>query len=287
MGRARAETGGSVVLSRRCVRARGCCSADIRGQYLAAARDGKRIHDSLQLAISLDPSLGDAYFGLGLYHYYAAIAPARGAHPEHADVPARRRSRGRAQGDGADPQQGLAAARRSRLSASPDLSVVRDAADDGAAPDRRTAHALSDTIRCSTCGSPRCRANYIRNHQAALQTYRSMLDAARAGRIAAPAMSEVHARLGMAQEMDALCDSAGAVEQLNAVDRAQASGAVRRARARLLSTRRRSRSRGTSSGCDRGVSTRACAQTLATIDCACARRSAQRSRVRRPTRACR
>ena len=47
----------------------------LRGQYLSAARDGRRIHDSLQLAISLDPSLGDAYFGLGLYHYYAAIAP--------------------------------------------------------------------------------------------------------------------------------------------------------------------------------------------------------------------
>ena len=46
-----------------------------RGQYLAAARDGKRIHDALRLATSLDPSLGDAYFGLGLYHYYAAIAP--------------------------------------------------------------------------------------------------------------------------------------------------------------------------------------------------------------------
>ena len=47
----------------------------LRGQYLSAARDGRRIHDALQLAISLDPSLGDAYFGLGLYHYYAAIAP--------------------------------------------------------------------------------------------------------------------------------------------------------------------------------------------------------------------
>jgi tetratricopeptide (TPR) repeat protein len=59
--------------------------------------------------------------------------------------------------------------------------------------------------------------SYLRNHQAALQTYRSMLDAARAGRLAAPAMSEVNARLGMAQQMDALCDSAGAIEQLNAV----------------------------------------------------------------------
>jgi tetratricopeptide (TPR) repeat protein len=32
-----------------------------------------------------------------------------------------------------------------------------------------------------------------------------------------PAMSEVHARLGMALEMDALCDTAAAIEQLNAV----------------------------------------------------------------------
>src|SRR5215210_3593336 len=47
----------------------------LRGQYLAAARDGKRIHDSLRQAVSLEPTLGDAYFGLGLYHYYAAIAP--------------------------------------------------------------------------------------------------------------------------------------------------------------------------------------------------------------------
>ncbi|RPI52001.1 MAG: tetratricopeptide repeat protein, partial [Acidobacteria bacterium] len=59
--------------------------------------------------------------------------------------------------------------------------------------------------------------NYIRNHESALRTYRSMLDAARAGRLAAPEISEVHARLGMALELDALCDSAGAIEQLNAV----------------------------------------------------------------------
>jgi len=44
-----------------------------------------------------------------------------------------------------------------------------------------------------------------------------MLDAVRAGRIAMPSTSEVYARLGIAQEMDALCDSAGAIEQLNAV----------------------------------------------------------------------
>src|SRR4029078_12265121 len=47
----------------------------IRDEMLAAARDGKRIHDALQRAVALDPTLQDAYFGLGLYHYYAAIPP--------------------------------------------------------------------------------------------------------------------------------------------------------------------------------------------------------------------
>lgn len=48
----------------------------LRDELLVAARDGKRIHDALQQAVRLDPTLQDAYFGLGLYHYYAAIAPA-------------------------------------------------------------------------------------------------------------------------------------------------------------------------------------------------------------------
>ena len=45
------------------------------------------------------------------------------------------------------------------------------------------------------------------NAQASLQIYRSLLDAARAGRVASPAIAEVNARLGMAQEMDLLCDT--------------------------------------------------------------------------------
>ena len=57
----------------------------------------------------------------------------------------------------------------------------------------------------------------MRDHQAALRTYRSLLDAARARRVSLPAISEVEARLGMAREMDALCESADAAEQLNAV----------------------------------------------------------------------
>ena len=48
----------------------------LRGERLGAARDGKRIKDALERALQLDPTLNDAYFGIGLYHYYADVAPA-------------------------------------------------------------------------------------------------------------------------------------------------------------------------------------------------------------------
>jgi tetratricopeptide (TPR) repeat protein len=47
-----------------------------RGERLAAARDGKRIKEALERAIELEPSFDDARFGIGLYKYYADIAPA-------------------------------------------------------------------------------------------------------------------------------------------------------------------------------------------------------------------
>jgi len=46
-----------------------------RGERLAAARDGKRIKEALERALALDPSMHDAEFGIGLYRYYAAVAP--------------------------------------------------------------------------------------------------------------------------------------------------------------------------------------------------------------------
>jgi hypothetical protein len=47
----------------------------LRGERLAAAREGKKIKDALERALQLDPALYDAYFGIGLYHYYADVAP--------------------------------------------------------------------------------------------------------------------------------------------------------------------------------------------------------------------
>ena len=48
----------------------------LRGERLAAARDAKRIKDALERATMLDATLQDAYFGVGMYHYYADVAPA-------------------------------------------------------------------------------------------------------------------------------------------------------------------------------------------------------------------
>lgn len=187
-----------------------------RGQYLAAARDGKRIHDALQLAISLDPSLGDAYFGLGLYHYYAAIAP-RAARILSVlmFLP------------GGDRAGGLKEMEQTRSKG----MLLRGEADYQLhliylwyERQHATALRLIEELQARYPTNPILRLRladvqglYVRDHHAALQTFRSMLDAARAGRIAMPAMSEIYARLGIAQEAAAICDNATAVEHLNAV----------------------------------------------------------------------
>jgi tetratricopeptide (TPR) repeat protein len=47
----------------------------LRGERLSAARDGRKIKDALERALQLNPDLGDAHLGIGLYHYYADVAP--------------------------------------------------------------------------------------------------------------------------------------------------------------------------------------------------------------------
>jgi tetratricopeptide (TPR) repeat protein len=187
-----------------------------RSQYLSAARDGKRIHDALQTATRLDPSLGDAYFGLGLYHYYAAIAPraARiismllflpgGDRAGGLREMEQTRSRGMLLRGEADYQLHLIY-----------LWYERQYA---------TAVRLIDGLQGRYRNNPvfyvrlaEAQGSYLRDHQAALQTYRALFDAARGRRVAVPPLAEIHARLGIAQEMDALCATGGAVEQLRAV----------------------------------------------------------------------
>jgi hypothetical protein len=48
----------------------------LRHERLGAARDGRRVKQALDRTLALAPELVDAQFGLGLYEYYADIAPA-------------------------------------------------------------------------------------------------------------------------------------------------------------------------------------------------------------------
>ncbi|HXD73138.1 MAG TPA: hypothetical protein VN628_05365 [Vicinamibacterales bacterium] len=48
----------------------------LRGERLGAARNGNRIREALERALSLDPTLADAHFGVGVYQYYADVASA-------------------------------------------------------------------------------------------------------------------------------------------------------------------------------------------------------------------
>lgn len=47
----------------------------LRHERMSAARAGSKIKDALEQALSLDPTLTDANLGLGLYRYYAGVAP--------------------------------------------------------------------------------------------------------------------------------------------------------------------------------------------------------------------
>ena len=48
----------------------------LRVERVAASREGKRIKASLERALALDPAMHDAEFGIGMYRYYADVAPA-------------------------------------------------------------------------------------------------------------------------------------------------------------------------------------------------------------------
>ena len=77
----------------------------LRGERLAAARDGKRIKDALERALALDPDLQDAYFGIGLYHYYADVAPVAARMLRWMLLLPGRRPRGGVAGDAAGAQR--------------------------------------------------------------------------------------------------------------------------------------------------------------------------------------
>ena len=187
----------------------------LRGERLAAARDGKRIKEALEQALMLDAGLQDAWFGIGLYHYYADVAPA-----------AARILRFLLLLPGGDKVAGMQEMLRARNGG----QLLRDEADYQLHLidlwyEKQPQRAL-DLVRGLRDRHPRnphfaeviaeIEDVYLHDTRASLRSWQSLLDAARAGQVAEPALAETRARLGSALQLDRLCDAA-AIDQLRAV----------------------------------------------------------------------
>jgi hypothetical protein len=188
----------------------------LRGERLAAARDGKRIKDALEHALMLDPRLQEAYFGIGLYHYYADVAPT-----------AAKILRFLLLLPGGDKTQGLQEMLRAREHG----AILRDEADYQLHVlylwyEKQPQRALDLLMQLrdrhpSNPLFPQLIAQvqdvYFHDLPGSLRTWRSLFDAARARRVVYPQLAETRARLGMAAVLDRLNDTDAAIEQLRAV----------------------------------------------------------------------
>lgn len=188
----------------------------LRGQKVSAARDGKQIKNALEQALELEPGLDDAYFGLGMYKYYADVAPA-----------AARILRFLLLLPGGDREEGLRemlrARRRGRLlqgEADFQLHIIYLWYE----KQPRRALELLHGLRARYPGNPlylseiaRIQYTYEHDITASLDSWRTLLAAARELRINYAALGEVQARLGMAAMLDAMCLTDDAIAHLQAV----------------------------------------------------------------------
>jgi tetratricopeptide (TPR) repeat protein len=188
----------------------------LRGEHLGAARDGKRIKDALEQSLALDPQLQDAYFGIGLYHYYADVAPT-----------AAKILRFLLMLPGGDRTEGM----KEMLRAREHGALLRDEADYQLhvidlwyekQPQR--ALGLLTELRDRHPRNPlfpqliaQVQDVYMHDLEASLRTWRSLLDAARAHRVAHAELAEIRARLGIASVSERMNDADTAMEQLRAV----------------------------------------------------------------------
>lgn len=188
----------------------------LRGEKLAAARDGKRILEALERALALDPGLDDAYFGMGLYKYYAGVAPT-----------AARMLRFLLLLPGGDRALGLEQMQRARArgkllqgEADYQLSVIYLWYEEETAKSLDLLGALHKAYP----GNPLFPAEIARIHDeyrhdlvASLQSWRGLLAAAREHRANLPLLAETQARLAIAALLEQLAQTDHAVEQLEAV----------------------------------------------------------------------
>ena len=186
----------------------------LRGERLAAARDGARIKEALERALALDPEMTDAYFGLGLYHYYADVAPSA--------LKVLRWLLLLPGGDRVKGLQQMAVARQTgqlfRSEADYQLHIVYlwYEKDYGRAvellQDLQTRHPHNPHFAQTVA---EIQDFYIDETGASLATWEALLEAAGRGQVAEPAMARASAKLGIAAQLDQLSQSQEAIAQLS------------------------------------------------------------------------
>ena len=207
----------------------------LRGERISAARDGARIKTALEQALALDPALDDAHFGIGLYRYYADVAPL-GAKILRVLLLL----------PGGDKARGL----REMLQARDRGVFVRGEAEyqlhwlylwyEG-----QPARAL-ELVRGLDARYPSnplfleraaiVQHEYFHDHRASAASWQIAIDRAQAGRVRDAPLAEARARLGLAAELIELDAAARAVEE---IDRVIAMHAPEPYGARALALRRK------------------------------------------------
>jgi tetratricopeptide (TPR) repeat protein len=185
----------------------------LRGSKLSAARSATTIKAALERAVALDPGLGDAYFGIGLYHYVADVAPTFLKFLRWLLLmPGGDRAAGLR-----EMQRGRDTAVLLRGEADYQLHFIylwyehepARALDLLAGLDRRYPTNPIFITRIADI-----HRTYLHDERTSLAAWQTLLDRARAGRVAQSSASEVVARIGLAEALVALSQAARAVDTL-------------------------------------------------------------------------
>jgi len=198
----------------------------LRGERLAAARDGKKIIEALERALQLDPGLDDAYFGLGLYHYYADVAPTTAKILRWLlFLPGGDRVKGL--------QEMLQARQRGVLlkgEAEYQLHLIYLWYEQQPARALELLRELDSRYPTNPLFIQRIgeiEDVYRHDRSASALAWQLLLERARAGRVPDAPRRAIRARLALAEHLDGLYETDRAIEQLNAVLDADAGVASR------------------------------------------------------------
>jgi hypothetical protein len=192
----------------------------LRGQRLAAARDARNIKAALERALAIDPSLHDAHFGIGLYQYYADVAPA-----------ALKALRWLLLLPGGDREKGL----QQMLRARDEGELLRDEADYQLhwvylwyEHEPARALALLSRLDVRHTSNPLflqriadVQHEYFHDHAASAAAWRALIDRAAAGRVRRAPIPL--AQLGLAREYEHLDDRDRAIAAYNSAIAASAN----------------------------------------------------------------